>query len=807
MTETESTTIRVLHIDDDLEFAELVGLYLERERDVLDVTAVDSARDALDWLASEEFDCVVSDYEMPVTDGLELLDAVREEYPGLPFVLFTGKGSEEIASEAISAGVTDYLQKRSGTDQYAVLANRVVNAVESRRSERELAESRQRYQTLVEKSDDAIFVLRGVEFAFVNDRLSELTGYDRSELQGTNALDIVHPDDRERASDIAARRREGREVPDTYEVRLESKSGAVRHCELSVEPITYEGEYAVLGFARDVSDQKTYESTLEVLHDATRELMRAETKPEVCDIAVETARAELELPLTGGWLYDEASERLDPVATTDESESVVGDHPAFEPGESLAWRVYETGDPAVFDDVRDEEPVHNPDSDIRSEAILPLGEHGVLVSGATEVGAFDELDCDFLELLATNTETALERAEREATHRQLTSELRESKRKIEQLHGIATRIEACESAQSIYDLTVDAAERILEFDICIVDVEEDGLLETKSMSTGILAEETPTMSVEEGIAGRTYRTGESFRYDDIREVPEAKPQADYRSIISIPIGEYGVFQAVADGVGFFDERDVELAELLLSHTTEALRRVERERQLRESEANLRQQKERLEEFASIVSHDLRNPLNVAKGNLEYLLDDPAGEGSVPPDSDGRDRLAKAESALDRMDSIVQDVLALARQGQVVDDPETVRLDVQAERAWTNVATPDATLAVESQRRVEADPSRLQQLFENLFRNSIEHGDSNVTVRVLDLDATDPSAVGFAVEDDGPGISAADREDVFESEYSTAEDGTGFGLAIVDRIAAAHGWSVSVAEGRDGGARFEVRTGE
>jgi DNA-binding NtrC family response regulator len=130
--------ITVLHVDDDPGFAELVSIYLERESDRLEVLTETSVDDALETLAATDVDCIVSDHDMPRTNGLEFLETVREREGDVPFVLFTGRGSEEIASEAISAGVTDYFQKGSDTDQYTVLAHRVENAVRQHRSSREV---------------------------------------------------------------------------------------------------------------------------------------------------------------------------------------------------------------------------------------------------------------------------------------------------------------------------------------------------------------------------------------------------------------------------------------------------------------------------------------------------------------------------------------------------------------------------------------------------------------------------------------------------------------------------------------------
>jgi len=123
-------TIRVLHVEDDPDFGELTATILEREDDRFALERATSATDGNAHLEERQFDCVVSDYDMPGTHGIEFLTFVREQYPELPFILFTGKGSEEVASDATSAGVTDSLQKEGGTDQYAVLANRITNVAE-----------------------------------------------------------------------------------------------------------------------------------------------------------------------------------------------------------------------------------------------------------------------------------------------------------------------------------------------------------------------------------------------------------------------------------------------------------------------------------------------------------------------------------------------------------------------------------------------------------------------------------------------------------------------------------------------------
>lgn len=206
-----------------------------------------------------------------------------------------------------------------------------------------------------------------------------------------------------------------------------------------------------------------------------------------------------------------------------------------------------------------------------------------------------------------------------------------------------------------------------------------------------------------------------------------------------------------------------------------------------SEVELKRQNDRLEEFASVISHDLRNPLNVAQGNLVLAREQHDGEHLVT--------VAQAHS---RMETLIEDLLLLARHGQSVGDSQPINLKEIAQRAWRTVDTANASLELENELgSIQADNDRLIQLFENLFRNAIDHGGSDVTVRVSSIES------GFAVEDDGPGIADADQERIFDRGFTTMEDGIGFGLAIVESIVNAHGWSINSTTGSDGGARFEI----
>jgi signal transduction histidine kinase len=250
-----------------------------------------------------------------------------------------------------------------------------------------------------------------------------------------------------------------------------------------------------------------------------------------------------------------------------------------------------------------------------------------------------------------------------------------------------------------------------------------------------------------------------------------------------------------------------------------------ERRLQRERNKFKQQTEELDQFAGIVSHDLRNPLNVATLNVQTAKAD-----SESPET--RESLTEVERSLDRMERIIDDVLGMVREGQTIDDLEPVQLRKVATYSWNNVDTNGATLTVESSARIKADRGALEHIFENLFRNSVEHGTPadcqdtdddaettggdpteetrnekpvmndggggcGVTVRVGMLDD------GFYVEDTGTGIPSEIRATLFESGVTTNDDGTGLGLSIVDKLVTAHDWKIHATTGTDGGARFEI----
>ncbi len=255
------------------------------------------------------------------------------------------------------------------------------------------------------------------------------------------------------------------------------------------------------------------------------------------------------------------------------------------------------------------------------------------------------------------------------------------------------------------------------------------------------------------------------------------PETDISGEIFVPLGDHGVLLVGRVGDEEFTQTDIKLAEIIAPGIESALERSKRE-------TALRNKNERLERLASILSHDLREPLNAARAKLTL-----ARNGD-------EEALESIEDVHDRMSELIEDVLELTKQGEDIGKKKAVDIAEVARDSWETVESHEATLETTDGLEIEADPERLRTLFENLLSNAVRHGGETVTVRVGHTNRR-----GFYVEDDGDGIPTEERDSIFEYGYTTEKDGSGFGLGIVSTIAEAHGWEVSVEESSEGGARF------
>lgn len=732
--------IHVLHVDNQSDITRLSTERLPETDGRFKVQTAASVSEALELLAETDIDCIVSSYQQPEMDGIAFLENVREQHPDLPFILFTGRGDETVASEAISAGVTDYIQK-DGQDQFTLLANRIRNAVSHQRAEAD-------YHEILEKTADGILLHDPTtgEVVFANQRFCDILGYEPEDVRGMNVGDFT-ADLPEFTEERARRlvRKAATDGPQVFEWYNERADGSVVPVEVRLERTYLRGRDFVLASVRDITERKGTQRRLEGVVENAEQAIYVKSTDGTYELVNPAAAEAL------------GSSREEILGQTD---AALMDEEDAERIMSVDQRVVEDGEPVTY------------------ERRLPTGDGNRYYRNQK----FPLRD-------VTGNVTGLVGISSDITERRRRERRLQIQRdRFQALHEVATDIETCETAAAVYERIVEAAEEVLDFDMAIIDAVEDDKLVPVAVSSELTAEryyeETP-LDADDNEAAAAFRSGESSVIQDLQASEASPASSAFRSALTVPIGKYGIFQTVDSESGAFDETDLELVELLVAHAETRLTRLSNRRELTERTLELERQNERLEEFASVVSHDLRNPLNVVRGRLELASAQTAGT-----------HLEDAEAALDRMEALVDDLLTLARQGPETEELEAVDLGENVAECWTTVKTEGATLDLELDGEIRAVPGRLKQLLENLIGNAVEHAGPDVTVTV----GTMPN--GFYVEDDGPGIPEDRREDIFEPGYSTGSQVTGLGLNIVTEVADAHGWTINVTRSTAGGARFE-----
>jgi PAS domain S-box-containing protein len=722
--------VRVLHVDDNADFADLTTTILEREDDRFVTETATSATEALNHISERQFDCIVSDYDMPDQNGIEFLRAVRETCPDLPFILYTGKGSEEVASEAISAGVTDYLQKGTGTSQYTVLANRIQNAVSARRSAITAERRRHRFEQILKTVPGCVVQLDADgQFVFANERAEEVLG-----LESDEVTDRTYNDPRWELQDP-----HGDPIPDgELPFRRIRETGEPVYAERLTIQWPDGTRKLLLVNGAPVSDENgAFESAVFSLADITDQQERQQ------ELDRTRRRLELALETTDTGVYDWDME-TDEVTWNDSLERVMGLEPGEFEGtfEAFINRVHPDDRPRVHDRI---EQAIETESMYRAEFRMQKadGDHQWV-----EVRGRVVRDGDGSRMVGVHHDITEQKVRETTLDRQ------------------RSLLEAQQEAMIDGLLVVDEHGDIISYN--------DRFVELWGIPDTVIeqGDEEPALDwVMDRLANP-----ETFRVK-VRNLYE-NPERTSRDEIDLADGRvfdrYTAPVVGDDGTHYgrlWTFRDIT--------------------QRKDRETELERQNERLEEFTSVASHDLRNPLHTARGRLELA--------TAECDSD---HLTSVADAHDRMESIIDGLLWLAREGRDIGTTERVDLTEVVERTWamTGAGVGAAALSIEADgqrglRHITADKDRLKRLLENVFRNAIEHGGENVTVRVGPLEN------GFYVADDGPGIPESEHDAVFDAGDSSVNRGTGFGLSIVKRIAEGHGWTVRTTTGAAGGVRI------
>ena len=257
-----TAAIRVLYVDDEPDLLDIGRIFLEQSGDLKVTTAV-SAADAIRLLELEKFDVIISDYQMPEMNGIQFLIEVRTRFGPVPFILFTGRGREEIVIQAINSGADFYLQKGGEPDaQFAELSHKVRLSASRKRADDALRKSEEKYRHLIEHSNEAILVAQDGMLKLINHRLIELLGYSEQEIMSTPFPVFIHPDDRAMVVERYQKRLKCKEFPSRYPFRLNPKDGNLLWVEISAVVIDWDGRPATLNFLTDITERKAVDDSL-----------------------------------------------------------------------------------------------------------------------------------------------------------------------------------------------------------------------------------------------------------------------------------------------------------------------------------------------------------------------------------------------------------------------------------------------------------------------------------------------------------------------------------------------------------------
>ncbi len=248
----------ILIIDDEPDFLEQARMFLENADENINVDTAISGEEGWEKLEQNSYEGIVSDYKMRKMDGLELLEKLRKEKNSdLPFILFTGKGREEVAMKALNLGADRYLQKRGDPkSQYGVLANAIKQEVSHWQAKEDLRSSEKKYRDLSEKSLVGIHVIQDDVLKYVNPEFCNIFGYDREELIGENYLKIVAPESEEHVREGIEKRQKEDADEERYTFRGITKDGEKIDVEVFSVPSSYQGRPAAQGTLVDITERK-----------------------------------------------------------------------------------------------------------------------------------------------------------------------------------------------------------------------------------------------------------------------------------------------------------------------------------------------------------------------------------------------------------------------------------------------------------------------------------------------------------------------------------------------------------------------
>lgn len=517
---------------------------------------------------------------------------------------------------------------------------------------------------------------------------------------------------------------------------------------------------------------------LKRLHDTTRSLLLASDTAEVAERTVTHAERVLGLDTSGIHTHRDESV-LEPIAMTEQTVEILGSVPTIESGESIAWEVYDSGEPAFVDNVRNHANVYNPETRVRSEMIIPIGDFGVFLAASSEVGAFDESDRALAQVLISNAEAAFDRVSYETT-------IEERERSLESLHDRLDRLIYTQTTEGTAREAINAAEDVTGATLTgvyLLDEAETALTKAAvSEEASGWFDNTPYYRQNQdaasigALAWEVIATGESVSVDDVHKYTPSASGPSVQCLLVYPVGDHGVFMTAREDPDGFDTIERTLLETLVSALETALNRVEREQTLQQNESRIAQHRQRLTVLNRVLRHDIRNTANLMLGELSKLTEGPDSE----PDH------AKLEQYVDKIVELSRNARYAEKTVENTEDPVTsVDVTQIIESVTNDIKTTWQSVTVQVDTPTQAyvaSNGLLKPAIENIAVNAVEHNDVNSPrINISVSSGPDSDEVLIRIADNGPGISEYEREIFEQREETELRHSSGLGLWLVHWI--------------------------
>jgi PAS domain S-box-containing protein len=759
-------TVQVLHVDDDSCILKISKQILVDMDDRFDFDHAHCVDEAFKKIATGQYDIIISDYDMPQKNGLQFLEELRKKNCGIPFILFTGKGREEVAIKALNLGADGYVNKQGNPETvYGELFHLINQILKPKQAELSHIESEAKYRNIFSNSGIGMFrsKLDGSEILDFNEKYLNIFGLTREEMQGKRSVSFW-ADPLEREEMVCLLKANG--FVKDFECKMLNKQGAMRYCLTSVK--LYPEQGILEGSILDVTERKANEDKLresqyltQKMLDCSPNLIYIYDLVENCNVYANRGVLDF-LGYTPLEIKEIGSELFDNILHPDDVQVVAAHHARFVNASDNAtfeieyrmkhssgeWRWLHSRDTlfartqeglgtqilGICEDITDRKKAEDAlkESEKRSRAIVANSPIGIATSGANK--HFINANEAFCKIMGYTEDELLKLTFKEITHRE---DLEESVAKMHELEN-----------GKISSFTLE--KRYIRKDGTVID--------GKIMVSAV----------------RNQNGEPNIFVAELEDITEFKKAEEHRKVLERKVNDYSKHLKCM----------VDLRTAQLKDANERLVKSER--------------LAAIGELAGMIGHDLRNPLAGIR-NATYFL---KKKGKAISDAQAKEMLEIIDNAISHSDKIINDLLDYSREMHLEVTEST--LPTLLDTALRMIQVPNRIQIlnhVHEEAKITVDTDKIIRIFVNLIKNAIEAMPDQGTLEISSCQKKDCVEIVFA--DTGKGIPEETLPKIFTPLFTTKAQGMGFGLAICKRITDAHGGTITVKTVLNKGTTFVI----